>query len=590
MTPSRKPSRATVITASIAIGVFGAGAGLGTVIAARSAPPADQSVRLAAGTYHLDEVAQAWKAGDDPVPLSGSDAGSAITDKGLLGTVAGAKVCLTATADGHAVSGGAGGCIGLPVLASATTPLQRPGNPKTGAVKDTTPPKAPAATVKPVKNDNPPQNTGGGNSGTTQKAPVAAPVQPQKTAANPAPKAPAPAPAPAPTKKVTGGIADNGSVIDKPATLAEKPKLDIGADAPKVADRDEKPQPDNPPQAKAAKPTGALKPALPNSTAKPTAPSGPSGNKPVTPNTTKQKTPDAINQPLAATPRPTVRPSKPHYGPGGKHQKPTQNGGEYGQAYAPDQAPQQAPDQSVLQAPTGQGVETLPVFKDPELLKRAQEALGLDKNMRYTDENGVWDLNIAPPGTPPCRDYTQDELSELGADQEGAVIPRDSCRWPAFVRWLYAEPAPGEVSNWTKFTGLPERNLEFVVTDQAPAQSPQAPEQPAQQDQQPGQQGQNDPYDPYGQAPYGQDQPGQSGGYDKYSQPGQDGKYGKQPATQPDQSGGLVPAQPQPEQHKSRSDQQRRETPSDAGPYETRRYIKSGPGQVEPDQDGHTGP
>ncbi|MFD0885699.1 hypothetical protein ACFQ08_14185 [Streptosporangium algeriense] len=568
-----------MITASIAIGVFGAGAGLGTVIAARSQPPAEQTVRLAAGTYHLDEAAQAWKSDDAP-SLSGSDSGSAISGKGLLGTtLASTKVCLTATADGHAVSGSAGGCLGLPVLASALAPLQRPGNPKSGTVKDTEPktPSAPQATVKPVKNDNPPKNNGGGGGGGggggTQKAPVSAPVQPPKTTTKTAPPPPPP-----PTKKVSGGISDNGSVIDKPATLAEKPKLDIGANAaPKVADRDEKPQPDSPKQPKSAKPTGVLKPALPNSTAKPTTPANPP--KPGT----KQKVPSAIGQ----SPDPTPKPR-----PSGKHPHVKQTAaptGEYGQ----ESTPEQAPDQTVLQpAPTGQGVETLPIFKDPELLRRAQEALGLDKNMRYTDENGVWDLNIAPPGTPPCRDYTEDELHELGADQEGAVIPRDSCQWPAFVRWLYAEPAPGEVSNWTKFTGLPERNLEFVVTDQVPAPPSQAPAQPDQQ-----QPGQNDQYDPYGQDqsgqydPYGQnDQPGQQNQTDKH---GKNGKYGQQPPAQSgqhDQSGGLVPAQPQPDQQTSHSKQQRRETPSDAGPYETRRYIKNGPGQVEPDQDGHTGP
>jgi hypothetical protein len=102
--------------------------------------------------------------------------------------------------------------------------------------------------------------------------------------------------------------------------------------------------------------------------------------------------------------------------------------------------------------------DALPVLQDPELLQRASQALGLDEGMSYTDENGVWDLNIAPPGTPPCRDYSRSELSRRG-------IPRDSCALPAFVRWLYADPAPGEVSNWTKFTGLPERNLELVVTN-----------------------------------------------------------------------------------------------------------------------------
>ncbi|WP_066940637.1 hypothetical protein [Microtetraspora fusca] len=109
--------------------------------------------------------------------------------------------------------------------------------------------------------------------------------------------------------------------------------------------------------------------------------------------------------------------------------------------------------------------DALPVLQDPELLQRASQALGLDDGMSYTDENGVWDLNIAPPGTPPCRDYSRSELSRRG-------IPRDSCALPAFVRWLYADPAPGEVSNWTKFTGLPERNLELVVTNPSAQPAP----------------------------------------------------------------------------------------------------------------------
>lgn len=73
-TPSRQPSRATVITASIAIGVFGTGAGLGAVIAARSHPVEEGALRLAAGTYLLDESAQAWTArepaGGDPAAPS----------------------------------------------------------------------------------------------------------------------------------------------------------------------------------------------------------------------------------------------------------------------------------------------------------------------------------------------------------------------------------------------------------------------------------------------------------------------------------------------------------------------------------------
>jgi hypothetical protein len=124
-----------------------------------------------------------------------------------------------------------------------------------------------------------------------------------------------------------------------------------------------------------------------------------------------------------------------------------------------------AADGNVLRPP---GDDSLPVFQDQELLQRAYEALALNKGMRYTDANGNWDLNIAPPGTPECRNYSAAELRRLGAGGPQAAIPRDSCTLPAFVRWLYADPAPGQVSNWTKFTGLPERNLELVVTNPEP--------------------------------------------------------------------------------------------------------------------------
>ncbi|GIH98161.1 hypothetical protein Pta02_01700 [Planobispora takensis] len=142
----------------------------------------------------------------------------------------------------------------------------------------------------------------------------------------------------------------------------------------------------------------------------------------------------------------------------------------------PDQteAPDPGEDSPTASAPSDDGSvhgdPSLPVFRNPELLKRAREALGLDRNMRYTDAEGVWDLDIAPPGTPACRDYTAAELRGFRSSQSGAAspeggIPHDSCQWPAFIRWLLVEPAPGEVSNWTKFTGLPERELELVVTD-----------------------------------------------------------------------------------------------------------------------------
>ncbi|GAA3096765.1 hypothetical protein [Streptosporangium carneum] len=575
MTPSRKPSRATVITASIAIGVFGAGAGLGTVIAARSEQPVKgEVIRLAAGTYTLNDGAQAWtsqKAGGDPAPPAGSNAGGAITDKGAAKTSMNAKICLTATIDGHAVSGGGGGCQNLPVLASAHAPLQRPGNPKSVTTKEAAPPKTatnPPA-VKPVKNSTPQENGGGGGGGGgnggggggggTQKAPDPAPIQPPKATTKPAP-------APAPTKKVSGNISDSGSTIDKPSqNLAEKPKLNIGASAgPKSADDREEKKQQEPPAPKQAKPTGTLKPALPNSTQKPKSQGT---SKPTSP--TAAPKPSGPLKPAHPTSEPLVTngPAEPD--------RPAQ------EAQLPTPDSQQEPDGSVLrpadpsqEGGASDGSDSLPVFKDPELLRRAQEALGLDKNMRYTDENGVWDLNIAPPGTPPCRDYSPEELQGLGADQEGAVIPRDSCQWPAFVRWLYAEPAPGEVSNWTKFTGLPERNLEFVVTNQAP-------EQPDQQNQQ-GEQGQSDQQEP-GNEP-GQLLPDQPGQLDP-AQPDQQNQQNQQNQSDPAQPSG-------PEQHSSRFDRSGGVDPAQPPQHDRRGsgHVKSGPGQVEPYQDGYTGP
>ncbi|MDF5759320.1 hypothetical protein [Spongiactinospora sp. TRM90649] len=110
--------------------------------------------------------------------------------------------------------------------------------------------------------------------------------------------------------------------------------------------------------------------------------------------------------------------------------------------------------------------DDLPVLQDPALMRRAYDALGLDGSMKYTDENGVWDLTVAPPGTPECRDYSERETP----------IPHDSCRLPAFVRWLLVEPEGGEVSNWTKFTGLQERDLTVVVQDPPDEAPPAGPD------------------------------------------------------------------------------------------------------------------
>ena len=221
--------------------------------------------------------------------------------------------------------------------------------------------------------------------------------------------------------------------------------------------------------------------------------------------------------------------------------------------------------------------------------------------MRYTDENGVWDLNIAPPGTPPCRNYSLEELqalsaspnaspSELSAPQtepgtaDSPTIPRDSCLWPAFIRWLYAEPAPGQVSNWTKVTGLLKRNLELVLTNPAPAPVPSVQtSRSGQVDQpnpaQPDQQGQVD--QPNAVQP---DQPGQADRPDsnRYGRSDQQGQGDQPNAVQPDQQG----QGDQPDSNRyGRSDQPRR-----SGQPGRLDSVRPGPGQIEPDPDEYTGP
>ncbi|GAA3305721.1 hypothetical protein [Nonomuraea dietziae] len=71
-----------------------------------------------------------------------------------------------------------------------------------------------------------------------------------------------------------------------------------------------------------------------------------------------------------------------------------------------------APQGTTLRPATAEG-ESLPIFQDPELMRRAEEALGLDGTRTYTDANGEWDLTIAPPGTPECRDYSKQQLQAM---------------------------------------------------------------------------------------------------------------------------------------------------------------------------------
>ncbi|MFF5205078.1 hypothetical protein [Streptosporangium sp. NPDC000396] len=574
MTPSRKPSRATVITASVAIGVFGAGAGLGTVIAARSHPVDEKTVRLAAGTYYLDDKTGAWASydragGNQPVPLSGADQGSTITKN----TSGDPKLCLTTTVDGRAVEGGGEDCVALPALASAAGLLQRPGNPRSTSAP---PPKKASSAPEPSR------------TAAVQPAPDprrTAPRQPAPASnrttqtGSPSTSRQAPAPAPTPEKKIAGDISESGSRIEQPGDK----KLSVVSPDKQPTPKKSEPKPSEPPKAtqpsttakparpsttpgparrsgtpratqpstttgpaqpstttgpaqpsttagptrpsttagpaqpstttgpaqpstdprlvqpstgpRAVRPSGTLTPALRSSTAKPIVPSGTPGPvRPFRPSAVPKPTqPDQRNlppvnpsqdpqlPPIEPDPQlptadpdvqlPTTGPDVQLLTPGPGTQLPEPDPGaqlpstDPGAVQAPDET---APQPATQPVPEGEAGDSLPIFQDPKLLQRAQEALGLDKNMRYTDENGVWDLNIAPPGTPECRNYSAAELQRLTPPQSGSpAIPRDSCQWPAFIRWLYAEPAQGQVSNWTKFTGLPERNLELVVTNPA---------------------------------------------------------------------------------------------------------------------------
>ncbi|MEU4407555.1 hypothetical protein AB0F88_23780 [Streptosporangium sp. NPDC023963] len=632
-----------MITASVAIGVFGAGAGLGTVIAMRPDPGEGQVMRLAAGTYLLDDQAGAWTSsaapgGDQPLPLSGADAGSTIADGAKPAAAAGdQRVCLTATTDGHALGGSAEGCVALPVLgvaaAAAEAPLQRPGNPKSTP----TPPSAPKTTAPtkpatPKKADPPPKP----DPAPVQPAPNPGPAQPpaQPPPANNQPVQPPAPPPPTPTKKISGNISESenesGSVIQRPVekkveivsppkpapesggtrssgpSRPSQPDGGNGRSQPPATngdrqqppatngdrqqppatngDRQQQPRPTGgnsrqpqptgglkpsqpqptggsrqqpqpsgdvrPPQpgddARNPRPTGTLTPAVRSGSGRPLVPSG-EVTIPAAPPETRP-TGDAPSAPptsVAPTARGGQDPAQP---PGGRKrsQAPSPSRGlpSAGPSRPAQPQPSPGPGENASQEPDGtvlmpadprlpgggpDGGVSLPVFENPELLRRAYEALGLDRGMRYTDENGVWDLNIAPPGTPPCRNYTTEEIQALSASQgpspspgAQAMIPRDSCLWPAFIRWLYAEPEPGQISNWTKFTGLPQRNLELVVTDPPPVPLPS-------------------PIPSESVVP----QPDQ--GQPDQGQPDQrQGVPGEEEPWQPD-TGGLVPAQPGPE-------------------------------------------
>ncbi|MBG0814459.1 hypothetical protein [Planomonospora sp. ID82291] len=646
-TPSRKPSRATVVTASIAIGVFAAGTGLGAAVSALSPPAEAEEVRLSTGTYLLDARTGTWAAlspEQGEAPVAAGDPGTA--------TATDTRVCLALTPDGRVVNGGGEGCTTLSSVGIALAAAQRPGNPSS----DPAPPEKPADPPKSSESkprDSGSSGTSGGNSGSQQTAPrrqnVAPPAQnaPQNRSGNSDP-----APAPKPTKQISNNLGEGSRIVQPPAS---KQAVEVPAKEPsgrtfpsprgtmnphgngapaddrrstppdgtngrtddrrstppdgRTGDRTKKPRStpaENRRSADKPAETGkATHPAeQPTRTANPEPPAEKGENappsvrtlKPARPSRGAQSPPDRRNTENSPDRRNTGTSPAPQHtqtaAPEDGRENPENQAPVPGETRAPSaQAPggsgnpdTQAPDGSGNRdgdapPPAGQnspdvGV-SLPVFRDPELLRRAQEALGLDRNMRYTDANGVWDLNIAPPGTPPCRNYSAAELAELRSSQgrtalpENAV-PRDSCRWPAFLRWLFADPAPGEVSNWTKFTGLSEQSLELVVTDPPPAQSgiPQTDRN--------GQTGQNEQSEQTGQNEQG-DQT------DPFLQPAQpEGRSGGQeqpaPSGQSDPGGldSVPPAQP---------------GYGDPGGYgDSGGYGDPGYGQPAPDPAGYAGP
>ncbi|WP_345600153.1 hypothetical protein [Thermocatellispora tengchongensis] len=473
---SRRPARATVITAGAALGVFALGAGLGVVVSGGS----EGTMRLAAGTYRLDDdgrllTTEPPASEQEAAPLSDADMGSTITD-----AADDERVCLTTTTDGRAVGSSGRDCTPLPFVGGAAGAL-RPGNPKHPPRPTATPSATGSPTATPSATGSPTR---------TRTAPPSPRPTPTMTG-TPRPSAPPTRTrTPAPTASPRPSTTATGCVLRAPNGVALTPAMPQSGNGDRGRPR----------------PTGCPAPTTSVSASTgvtPTAPGTPTrdgGNREILP----PRTPDA---PPTQAPRPGA-PTADAPGPGA----PTADAPGPGAptAYVPAAAPSTGdgsrdvvPPTTPSQAPTGSpspgtegggdGADSLPVFRDPELLRRAYEALGIGTR-DYIDENGVWDLNVAPPGTPPCRDYTEEELERL-REQAGdrglptGVIPRDSCLWPAFIRWLLADPAPGEVSNWTKFTGLPDRNLDIEVVDPAspapvatpavPAQEvPQAPDRP----------------------------------------------------------------------------------------------------------------
>ncbi|MEU4722200.1 hypothetical protein AB0G06_21475 [Nonomuraea dietziae] len=574
-TSPRRPSRSTVVTTALTIGVFGAGAGLGSVLHDRASEPRTEVLRLAAGTYQLDgQSAESPSGGLTARSLTGADGGST-----LSGGAAGPPVCLAATVDWLAVQATGEACASIPLLGNGTTtspPLLRPGNPADRSTPSERPqepkkserpdpaprrseapqptrmneprqpaprppaqdPPAPTKRSEPDRERKP--ETGRDDdtieTGTPKLADAPATSFPKGTlrAVEPVPSRPPLQPVrPRPADESRSGQSgqDRARPTGSPPTASrpvQRPPRQSPPDQPRQNPPDQPRQnpPDQPRQnpsgqprqsqpgqrptvrppdkAPTARPPGAtptvrppddrqcllagpdgsaLRPAVregiapgcedPAQTALPTARPAPPTLKTAPPVRSAQPSARASTR-VSVKPKATPsQPSMPTSLRPAATGRPTQPRGTAAATSGP-----RAPEGTTLRPATVEG-ESLPIFQDPELMRRAEEALGLDGTRTYTDANGEWDLTIAPPGTPECRDYSKQQLQAMGVSAASpANLPRDSCMWPAFIRWLYAEPADGEVSNWTKFTGLPDRNLQLVVVDPTRGSAPSTDSSP----------------------------------------------------------------------------------------------------------------
>ncbi|MCG5215804.1 hypothetical protein [Streptosporangium sp. KLBMP 9127] len=390
-----KPSRATVITGAVAVGVFGVGAGVGGLVAGGSDEPVrNETMRLAAGTYQVDTP--------DTVPATG--------DK--------ITICMVTTGDGRAIASQGGDCTPLPVLGAGaaqetpTEPAPDPGAPDDIPPSGEVNPPVPLPEPQPDETLPPDETWPPDETPPDETPPDQAPPD-QEPGATPSPDDTLPPDQQPPDQEPLPepGDPDPGEPVDPAPTSSAGPPGCVRA------------------------PSGALVgPALRPSGPEATGPSCPA------PTTTVTATPYPSGR-QTLTPVPTLTGSRTA-----------------------------TPTRTTTRPPT----DDLPVFRDPELLRRAYQALGMDGTTRYLDKNGVWDLTVAPPGTPKCKNYTAADLRQLRSPDSRpstraplptGVIPRDSCLWPAFIRWLLADPAQGQPSNWTKFTGLPDQEVEVEVRD-----------------------------------------------------------------------------------------------------------------------------